>query len=558
MAFDDIIGHERQKRFLNFLMERGNIPHAFLFCGQEGIGKSKTAMEFTKRLFCQTGTGCGICRPCVKLDRGSHPDLIVIRNEGSIGIDDSRMIAKEISEHPFEQDRRVIIIDNAETMTNEAANALLKTLEEPPAHVVFMFATTETHKVPATILSRCQNFEFRRLALRQIVEQLRKISDAEKIEVSDTALAWIAEAGDGSMRDSESIFDQVISYAGTTIGDEAVEDLLGRTDRRFLFQLSEAVLHRDAGQCLKIIDEGYYAGLDMTYFYQLLLRHFRNLLLVRIVGRKQELLDISGSDLERLEAQAAEVSRETLRQLLDILLAEEENVRRSRNPRLNLETIVCRMAALPPAFPLAEVLARMEELEARLAASPPLRSEGSGQADPPVTGERTLDLPAVPTKVESVKEPVPELKEPSRGQAKPEDVWGNFKNHVKKHSVPLASQIEQGEYLGCQNGKLRIGFRNHMFFEAINDSAQKNRLNEIAGSFFQSGVMVEIESLEPEPGSRGAEKISEAMIRKNSIEEIRREALNHPLLQKVMSVFEGAEVQEVKVRTPAKQPPEQG
>ena len=134
MAFDDIIGHERQKRFLDFLMERGNIPHAFLFCGQEGIGKSKTAMEFTKRLFCQTGTGCGICRPCVKLDRGSHPDLIVIRNEGSIGIDDSRMIAKEISEHPFEQDRRVIIIDNAETMTNEAANALLKTLEEPPPY----------------------------------------------------------------------------------------------------------------------------------------------------------------------------------------------------------------------------------------------------------------------------------------------------------------------------------------------------------------------------------------------------------------------------------------
>lgn len=168
MAFDDIIGHERQKRFLDFLMERGNIPHAFLFCGQEGIGKSKTAMEFTKRLFCQTGTGCGICRPCVKLDRGSHPDLIVIRNEGSIGIDDSRMIAKEISEHPFEQDRRVIIIDNAETMTNEAANALLKTLEEPPPYNHFFVITSSEREIPLTIRSRCTRVAFSPLSRDQL------------------------------------------------------------------------------------------------------------------------------------------------------------------------------------------------------------------------------------------------------------------------------------------------------------------------------------------------------------------------------------------------------
>lgn len=179
MAFEDIIGHERQKRFLKSLMERGNIPHAFLFCGQEGIGKKRTALEFTRNLFCQTGTGCGQCRPCTKLDRGSHPDLVIIQNEGSIGIDDSRMIAKEVSEHPFEQDKRVIIIDNAEAMTTEAANALLKTLEEPPPHNHFFVITSSEREIPLTIRSRCTRVAFSPLSSEQLEEYFSHRADID-------------------------------------------------------------------------------------------------------------------------------------------------------------------------------------------------------------------------------------------------------------------------------------------------------------------------------------------------------------------------------------------
>ena len=168
MAFNDIIGHERQKRFLTYLLERGNIPHAFLLCGQEGIGKRKTALEFARRLFCLKKTGCGECRACVKLDRGSHPDLVIIEREGSIGIDNSRMIAKEVSEHPFESDKRVIIIDNAETMTMEAANALLKTLEEPPPYNHFFIITSSEREIPMTIRSRCSRIAFSPLAREQL------------------------------------------------------------------------------------------------------------------------------------------------------------------------------------------------------------------------------------------------------------------------------------------------------------------------------------------------------------------------------------------------------
>ncbi len=569
-VFEDVVGQPHVVQTLKNAIRQDRIAHAFLFSGPRGVGKTSVARILSKAINCEHGPAeipCNACTNCREITEGVSLDVREIDGASNRGIDEIRELRERIRFLPISCRYKVYIIDEVHMLTREAFNALLKTLEEPPAHVVFMFATTETNKVPATILSRCQNFEFRRLSLRQIAEQLRKISEAENIEISDAGLAWVAEAGDGSMRDSESIFDQVISYAGTTIQDEAVEELLGRTDRRFLFQLSEAVLRRDAGHCLKIVEEGYYAGLDMTYFYSLLLQHFRNLLLVRIVGRKEELLELSGNDLDRIESQVAEVSRETLQQLLDILLAEEENVRRSHNPRLNLETIVCRMAGLPPAFPLEEILARMEDLETRLAASPsppgkgipPAVSENaSGPGNAPAGGERPLALPEeTRTQVDVVREPIPELKESPREPAVSGDIWKNFKDHVKQLSVPLASQIEQGEFLGYENGRLRIGFRNHMFFENMNDPGQKERLSEMAGSFLQTAVTVEIESLEAESDNRGAEKISDAMVRKNTIEEIRREALNHPLLQKVLSVFEGAEVQDVKVRPPAKGSSEQ-
>lgn len=182
MAFEDIIGHDRQKRFLKFFLENKNIPHAFLFCGQDGIGKKKIAREFVRHLFCRTGDACGTCRPCVKLDRGSHPDLIVIENEGSIGIDDSRLISKEISEQPFESEKRVIIIDNAETMTVEAANALLKTIEEPPPYNHFFIITSSERDIPMTIRSRCNRVAFSLLSAVELQRyfQGQKSMDPDK------------------------------------------------------------------------------------------------------------------------------------------------------------------------------------------------------------------------------------------------------------------------------------------------------------------------------------------------------------------------------------------
>lgn len=527
-VFEDVVGQEHVVKTLRNAILQGRVAHAFIFSGPRGIGKTSVARIMAKALNCEQGPAavpCDKCANCLEITKGISLDVREIDGASNRGIDEIRELRENVKFSPASSLYKIYIIDEIHMLTREAFNALLKTLEEPPLHVIFIFATTEIHKVPATIISRCQCFEFRRVSIKMIMGNLKQIAEKESVRISETSLTWIAEAGDGSIRDAQSIFDQVISYAGLDISESDVEEILGRTDKRFLFALSGAVLERNATECLEVINEAYYAGLDMKYFYQMLLGHFRNLLFTRIAGEPQLLLDLVGDEIAKLKAQTEGVSKQTLQHLLEILMAEEENVRKSYNPRLDLEMIIIRMAYMEPMIPIDEIMLRMEELEKRLLATKP---------SPELTG--TFQVEAV-----SALSAGYEVREGHQ----PEQLWEDFKNFVKKQSSPLWSKIEVGKFLAYEDKILRVGFlKDYIFLDNINESSQKRRLTEMAREFFRDeGIKLNIELLEPEV--RACEKGQNGSYNNNRTNEIKREAFNHPMLQKVIDIFGGAEVREV-------------
>lgn len=547
-VFEDVAGQDHVIRTLQNAVKLDRIAHAFIFSGPRGVGKTSVARILAKALNCEQGptpTPCQVCTHCREITEGIALDVHEIDGASNRGIDEIRELRENIKFLPASSRFKVYIIDEVHMLTREAFNALLKTLEEPPPHVVFIFATTETHKIPATILSRCQCFDFRRISLKQIGDNLRKIAAAEGIAISDKGLAWIAAAGDGSMRDSQSIFDQIVSYAGTAIENQNIEEILGLTDRRFVIAIAEAVLARNAAQCLKLIDEGYYAGLDMQVFYQMLVDHFRNLVLTKVVAGAEGITEMSQEDWSKLQEQTGHVSRETLQRLLEILMAEEETMRRTQSPRLVLEMALTRMAHLAPLIPIDEILARMASLERSLTSGAVATGENSEVQSRPVT---EIKGPG-----DSGENPAAVREQAVTGYgsgekasaAKGDDSWEGFKAFVKQSNPPLWSKLDHGQMLARENDRLTVGFpKTYIFFEDI-EKHQKEALSELARSFFQRpDLEIKIEALHIDAAGNNG-KMANGNAKAQLISDIKQEALKHPLVQKVMDIFENAEIRDV-------------
>src|SRR6266478_1748522 len=382
-TFNQVIGQDAITRTLSNALKNDRVHHAYIFTGARGVGKTTTARIFAKALNCVKGVTaepCGVCHSCQDIVASRSMDVLEIDAASNTGVDNVRdVIINSISIAPARDRNKIFIIDEVHMLSAQAFNALLKTVEEPPPRVVFILATTNLEKVPETILSRCQVFEFRTITLKQIVGQLRTIAEKEGVAISEAALLAIARAGEGSMRDAESALDQVISFSGSTVTDEDVSAALGLVDIETLNKTLQAIAEQDSGQLIRIVDEVVSRGYDLRNFCREMMVHIRALLVVKIAGFDSELVQLPESEAEALNQLAAFFSEQDLLRFFSILTKTEQDIKNSAQPRFQLEVGLVKLAPARKLFLLEDAIYRIEALESRV---------GGGSAAPSSTGGR--------------------------------------------------------------------------------------------------------------------------------------------------------------------------
>ena len=365
--FEDVVGQEHVTRTLKNAIESGRVAHAYLFVGPRGIGKTSLARIFAKALNCEKGPTplpCCECSMCREIAAGNALDVLEIDGASNNGVDQVRDLRDQVQFAPTRGTYKIIIIDEVHMLSTAAFNALLKTLEEPPPHVKFIFATTEGDKVLPTIISRCQRFDLRRIQTPMIVERLRHICVAEHITIDEDALLAVARGAEGGMRDALSALDQLISFKGDSLTEDDVLAVFGLVSRKSLETLAAAVLTGDMGEILKLVDMFDSAGKDMRRLTVELMEHFRNLLIYQYVGENMANLDATPEQIRVLAAQAALADSTRVLQIADQLGEMEGRLRYALSVRTLIEMSLVRCARLSRAVSLEEVLKRLNAIRA--------------------------------------------------------------------------------------------------------------------------------------------------------------------------------------------------
>ena len=389
-TFDEVTGQEPITRTLRNAIEHERLHHAYLFSGARGVGKTTTARLLAKALNCHkskspTSTPCRMddpnaCASCAEISEGRSIDVQEIDAASHTQVDNVReTIIGSIGFAPARDRYKIFVIDEVHMLSTHSFNALLKTVEEPPERVVFIMATTERHKVPETILSRCQQFEFRTIATTRILERLRLIADAENLSIPDEALREIARTGEGSMRDAQSAFDQVISFAGTTIKKDDVEMALGVAGADILIRIIKGIAEHRPAEALAVVDDVVMRGHDLRNFCRDLLAHFRDLLVIKVSG-SEELLESAICDREELEKQAALFSEADLVRFFHSLAETETLLKTAAHPRYQLEVGLVKLMEMRRLEPLTELMQRLAELETAVSGGKPLPASRPGRS----------------------------------------------------------------------------------------------------------------------------------------------------------------------------------
>jgi len=479
-TFDDVIGQDAIIRILKNQIENGRIGHAYLFCGSRGTGKTSTAKVFAKAVNCLSpvnGNPCLKCDTCQKLSLDSNMDIIEIDAASNNGVDEIRDLRDKVKYPPATGRYRVYIIDEVHMLSTGAFNALLKTLEEPPQHIIFILATTEPHRLPATILSRCQRYNFKRISNKSIVERLKSVARQSEVQIEHDALNTIARWAEGSMRDALSLMDQCIGFCGNDVKNDDVLALLGTADQGFMFKVAEYIIEGNSPELLYMVETLIEDGRDVTVFVRDLIQHLRNLLIVKVCREPELLLDVGQDIMRAYSEQAQSAGHERLIRAIEILCALEADMKWSTQPRVLLEMALIRICRPEQEETLEALLDRIEKLEQQINEGQMFQQippSGNNLAESndffPLTEEHEKPVNVEPVKrtQEDVKKTKTEAKS-NNEEIADDQLWSQAMKVIKKERIAIYGFLKDCVLRMQGENKAILGFApdQQFFMEAI-------------------------------------------------------------------------------------------
>ena len=556
--FADVVGQEHVTRTLQAAISAGRVAHAFLLTGPRGVGKTTTARVLAKALNCEAGPApepCNTCSTCREIAEGSAFDVLEIDGASHTQVDKMRDLMETVAHRPIKSRFKIFIIDEVHMLSQHSFNALLKTLEEPPPHAKFVFATTDPHKVLATVASRCQRYDLRRIDLGTLVVHLRQTVADEGAALSDEVLTLIAREAEGSLRDAQSLLEQVLTAAGGDAGEAAAREVLGAADRRLVMSVADAVLAGDAARCVRELTALYEHGYDAQRFCRDLLEHFRHLAVLAATGERALLAALPEAEIAVLEQQAARRSADDLQRCFALLLEADEALAqpaRTVDPQLVLEMRVLRLATLPPLLPVEDILERLERVSAGGVRASGVATSAARAPDADTSPRRpsSAAAPARPASAPAApRPPAPPVARPGAASpptaARPEtsthdDFWQRFLERVRGERLAVYMMLVAGRPVGLDDEVLRIGIDS----ETMRRDASRREVIELlqaaAGAVAGRPLRIEIGPLPPEH----ADDTAIARGRRRT-----EDTLADPMVQAAVEIF-GGEVRGVRERRP--------
>lgn len=546
-SFSELIGQEHVSQTLVNALKSNRMPHAILFTGPRGTGKTSSARILAKSLCCSNAQDfipCHACNNCLDIVQGRHVDVIEIDGASNNGVDAIRELRETVGYMPSSGKFKVYIIDEVHMLSINAFNALLKTLEEPPAHVIFILATTEAHKIPQTILSRCQKFDFRRIATRRITEHLQKICESESLPFEIEALWLIARQGDGSMRDSQSLLEQVITFTNRDIKYQKVVETLGLTDRHLVLDTLHSILERDPKKILTILERFHQTAAEPHLFAQELIEVLRHLTIIKVAGPASQLIiDLQDSEVETLTQWSTSLSEEDLHLLFDMALKGTQDILKAFDPRLVLEMVLLRLASAPKIESLAQILKTLKS-GVRLPSGP---ASGPASSNPPSSSESLPTKPLSPlngnttsiSKQTTLNSPLQNLSgQKVDTQLSINDQWVSFVGMVKKVDGLFGAKLESILFMGMKEKTIGLGILDKMQFlkQQLTAPQTAKRLQSYIDQFWGAGYAFDIQTVKDKSLGFSAQALTEHKEQEKK-DLLDQQIQSHPLVKTAQAIF---------------------